>query len=275
MAIDIKNINEITFTQSFRGYNTEEVDDFLDDLYEEASQNNREIDELRKKLKALESGEGGGMDQEEAYAVIANAQEEADKIVEAARQKAHTMIERAESQINENAAVPAPAAAPTAAGVDTASLNKLKDVLRETYEKQMAAINAIAGAKPEPEIKQPEKKSEIPSVSFSGITKQFPQKIPAERDILSEINAIGLDSPKASEKESDIAEEPAPESTISLSTPDVNESPEPESGGLAFSFAEHEEPADEKPETIEPQKQSESEDPDDIIAQILRDNNRN
>ena len=90
MAIDIKNINEITFTQSFRGYNTEEVDDFLDDLYEEATANNKEIEELKKKIASLENGtvpEGGGMSQEEAYSIIANAQEEADKIIDNARKK--------------------------------------------------------------------------------------------------------------------------------------------------------------------------------------------
>jgi DivIVA domain-containing protein len=54
MAIDIKNINEITFTQRFRGYDTEEVDKFLDDLLYEAVESNKETEELKKRIKELE-----------------------------------------------------------------------------------------------------------------------------------------------------------------------------------------------------------------------------
>ena len=267
MAIDIKNINEITFTQSFRGYNTEEVDDFLDSLYEEASQNNREIEELKKKIKALESGEGAGsgMSEEEAYSIISNAQEEADRIIETARRKAHSLIESAENQISENGGAPAATAAASSGGADIASLNKLKAVLRETYEKQMAAINEIAGNEPAPEIKKPEVKRDIPTVSFSGITKEFPKKIPAERDILSEINAIGLDGYNASEKNIPIDADEA----------EATESAEPETGGLSFSFGDHDDSEAEKPDIKDTYKENEPEDPDDIIAQILRDDNRN
>lgn len=274
MAIDIKNINEITFTQSFRGYNTEEVDDFLDDLYEEASQNNREIEELKKKLKALESGEspGGGISQEEAYAVISNAQEEADKIIEAARRKAHALIESAEKHINEKQSMPAASAGMN--GLNTESLDKLKNVLRDTYEKQMTAINAIAGAKPE--IKQPEeKKSDIPSVSFSGITKEFPSKIPAERDILGEISSIGIEGFNSSDKNRNMNLGSDKEIKLDDSAEETRQGAEPEPEGFAFSFAESDEHEEEKHEAETQYQENEPEDPDDIIAQILRDNNRN
>ena len=58
-------------------------------------------------------------------------------------------------------------------------------------------------------------------------------------------------------------EEQAPEGVE-----DINE-------GLAFSFAGSDEVQSEKKQTTFSQNKSEPEDPDDIIAQILRDNNRN
>ena len=298
MPIDIRNINEITFTQSFRGYNTEEVDDFLDDIYDESVKNNKEIEELKKRITELESGvlaapleHDGGASQEEAYAIIANAQQEADNLMDAARKKAHALIESAEKmaaqKLNSNASVME--AAPMAVSSDT--LDKLKTVLSESYKKQMQILSGVAAIpnaqpsipaenEPQPEDKAPNApKDDVPSVSFSGITREHRPHIPAERDILSEINSIGLDAYKPPVQR----QEEAPERpTIELKEPEY-EPIEEETGGLAFSFGDHDDPEEdtkpfapvdarpEEPKMPEPQP----EDPDDIIAQILRDNNRN
>jgi len=277
MAIDIRCINEITFTQSFRGYNTEEVDDFLDDLFKEATSNNKQIEDLKKKIKVFQSGTentGNELSQEETYSIIANAQEEADKIVENARKKAHALIESAEKAQMDIETVPL-----SSNGMSAGSVNKLKDTLREMYEKQMAVLDGIDQTEPviESKIKQMEKASDIPSVSFAGITKEYPKKIPAERDILSEINSIGIGGYKGVVQEPHVVgsvENFSEQQPMQDTALDQEEDIDGNTNEFAFSFAEPTEVADKKASTISLQE-NEPEDPDDIIAQILRDNNRN
>ncbi len=296
MPIDIRNINEITFTQSFRGYNTDEVDDFLDDIYDEAVKNNKEIEELKKRITEVESGalaapleQDGGASQEEAYAIIANAQQEADKLIDAARKKAHALIESAEKMAAQKQSAATPAQVMPTATIAAGTVEKLKDALTDSYKKQMQILLGLASeqdseqraTKPvaQPTLKEPETpKNDVPSVSFSGITREHKARIPAERDILNEINSIGLDAYKPPVQR----QEEAPERpTIELKEPEYE--PAEDSDGLAFSFGDHEDAEEdtkqftplntrpEEPKMPEPQP----EDPDDIIAQILRDNNRN
>ena len=185
MAIDIRNINEITFTQSFRGYNTEEVDDFLDSLYEEAVAANKTIEELKKRISELETTAGSvESSTENTYAVIANAQEEADRIIDNARLKAHALIESAENRQNE-----APVPTQTSVGISFDAAKKLKELFNEMHEKQMAILENVSD-NTEESLPKEEIENDIPMVSFAGITNEFTKKIPAERDILGEINAI-------------------------------------------------------------------------------------
>ena len=128
-----------------------------------------------------------------------------------------------------------------------------------------------------------EKASDIPSVSFSGITKRVSSKIPAERDILSEINSIGIG---AGEKIPAPKPEPAGFDIFGGREPaELNDAEDEDSQGdtneFTFSFADPEE-MNQAEEPVPPVKSqpeqfihNEPEDPDDIIAQILRDNNRN
>lgn len=298
MPIDIRNINEITFTQSFRGYNTEEVDDFLDDIYDEAVKNNKEIEELKKRITELESGalaapieQEGGASQEEAYAIIANAQQEADNIIDAARKKAHALIESAEKMAAQKLSSTAPAQAAAPAAVSSDTLDKLKAVLSDSYKKQMQILSGLAAMpanqpntpepvsnKAQPVQKAPETpKNDVPSVSFSGITREHKPHIPAERDILGEINSIGLDAYKPPvQRQEETPERPS----IELKEPEY-EPIEEESSGLAFSFGDdaEEDTKEFTPVNTQPKEpnmpEPQPEDPDDIIAQILRDNNRN
>ncbi len=311
MAIDIRNINEITFSQSFRGYNTDEVDDFLDDIYDEAVNNNKEIQELKKRIEELESGApvsqsaDDGVSQEEAYAIIANAQEEADRIVETARQKAHALILEAEKAQEIQASQPAPApVAQTTSQIDVDAVDRLKQTLREMYQKQLAVLDDISTSAPAPKYEAPsyeppvfeapaptmdEEQSipvqeDMPSISFSGLTRKVTPKIPAERDILGEINAINFGEKQPEpQPQTPIEAEP---STIELDMADTRTfekahepEPEPEAESITFAF---EMPEEKTQQQEEPQKQqsfsfgsTQPEDPDDIIAQILRDNNRN
>ncbi len=257
MAIDIRNIDEITFTQSIRGYNTDEVDDFLDALYEEALKNNKEFDELKKKIEDLESNAGNsGPSAEDSYSVIANAQEEADRIIENARLKAHAMIESAENAQMESVSVPT-------VGVSANAVNRLKDAVNEMYKKQMAIIEGLSVNEAE-EAEAESSYDDIPSVSFEGLTKQRVGQIPAERDIIGEISSIGFGGIEAPPI--------MPQQEVFQDTEeDSQEEPE----GLAFAFAEHNEIKEEKIAEEVSYRENAPEDPDDIIAQILRDNNRN
>ncbi len=315
MAIDIRNINEITFSQSFRGYNTDEVDDFLDDIYDEAVNNNKEIQELKKRIEELESGApampepNDGNSQEEAYAIIANAQMEADRIIEAARQKAHALILQAEKIQAEKAAASAPmASTQPSSQINDVTVDRLRQTLREMYQKQLAVLDDMSSpaqnsvykapstianqplqASPEPPARQtpPVRQAElvkedndIPSISFSGITRRVSPKIPADRDILGEIDAINLgENTFKKQQEADIQPPAYEPMDIGDTQPfEKTHEPEPESSGISFAF---EMPDDEDDEVEQPQQQPSSfnevqaEDPDDIIAQILRDNNRN
>jgi DivIVA domain-containing protein len=297
MAIDIRNINEITFGQSFRGYNAEQVDEILDDIYDEAVNNNKEIAELKKRIEELESGapatsvDSSAM-QEESYAIIANAQQEADKIIEAARQKAHSLILQAEKMREESVASIAPAtqAIQNNASFNADTVERLRQTIREMYQKQLAVLDdiPISSSKNDaqeppvrPQVIEPEpvvvkkKESEIPSISFSGLTRTVQRKMPAERDILGEINTINF-----GEKET----EPQPNyEPIQMDMSDTQPyekapQPEPESEGISFAFEDEDEEDDPIIKTeIHSISFAENapEDPDDIIAQILRDNNRN
>lgn len=269
MAIDIRTINEITFTQSFRGYNTEEVDDFLDDLYDNAIANNKEIEELKKKIAELESGSNNNeSSSEDNYNVIANAQEEADKIIDAARRKAHSLIESAEAMQNEK-----PMHAVATAGISSDTSDKLKALFSEMYKKQMAILEDVEVVE-EPKVRYEEKASDIPSISFAGLKQDIPRKMPAERDILGEINSIELGGFKESTSLYEVGS-PYQEAPIEIQEEVLEEVEEEVSDGLAFSFAEPEAKPINRVEPSISFSESATEDPDDIIAQILRDNNRN
>ncbi len=269
MSIDTKNIEEVTFTQSFRGYNSDEVDDFLDDIYDETLLANKEIEQLQIRIKELEGIKNQAHDfNDDSTNIIANAQITADEIIAKANKKAQSMIDSVQNIKD---------ASNISDGIDNKSVNKLKMMLRQMYEKQMEMLENISDNKTvsepaarqiqrpnlEPELKnlqhEPINKSprKQPSITFAGLINDSKEQAAADKasqkkentevplNLYNEINAIGING----FGNQSIPSMPAPAQNIEIQEP--------------------------SPIVEEEFKENKPESPDDIIAQILRDNNRN
>jgi len=99
MRISPMDIEQQEFGRSFRGYNEEEVDDFLDKIvkdYEELIKENaklkEEIDRMRERLKEF------GEIEESLRSALLNAQKSADEIKGRVENEARAVIEKAERE---------------------------------------------------------------------------------------------------------------------------------------------------------------------------------
>lgn len=282
MAINTKKIEEITFAQSFRGYNTDEVDDFLDEIYNETMHANKLIEQLKQKIKDLENAKPDpNQFNDDSTNIIANAQIAADEIVKKATQKAQQILENAQ---NMAASTSANATANTNS-VDMSVVNNLKALINNSYEKQMNILEDISrmqSTKSEAQaqfIPREKHVSAMPSVSFSGVVNNQPKveekERPRSNDIFSEINSIGFNGyANTSTIEYVEPPKPAPQPNRMMDydqrqRPVVNEQPH-----NTIEYVENTIARAPKTENMQYQERK-PESPDDIIAQILRDNNRN
>ena len=99
MRITPMDIEQQEFTRSFRGYNEEEVDDFLDKIvkdYEELINENvrlnEEIEKMQEKLKEFSQIE------ETLRSALLNAQKSAEEMKERVEDEAKIIIEKAEME---------------------------------------------------------------------------------------------------------------------------------------------------------------------------------
>jgi cell division initiation protein len=99
MRISPMDIEQQEFGRSFRGYNEEEVDDFLDKIvkdYEELIKENaklkEEIDRMKDRLKEFSEIE------ETLRSALLNAQKSADEIKDRVENKAKLIVEKAEKE---------------------------------------------------------------------------------------------------------------------------------------------------------------------------------
>jgi cell division initiation protein len=98
MRITPMDIEQQEFSRSFRGYNEEEVDDFLDkivkdyeELINENARLNEEIEKMQEKLKEFSQIE------ETLRSALLNAQKSAEEIKERVEDEAKIIIEKAEA----------------------------------------------------------------------------------------------------------------------------------------------------------------------------------
>jgi len=98
MRITPMDIEQQEFSRSFRGYNEEEVDDFLDkivkdyeELINENAKLNEEIEKMQEKLKEFSQIE------ETLRSALLNAQKSAEEIRERVEDEAKIIIEKAEA----------------------------------------------------------------------------------------------------------------------------------------------------------------------------------
>ena len=101
MRITPMDIEQQEFSRSFRGYNEEEVDDFLDkivkdyeELINENARLNEEIEKMQEKLKEFSQIE------ETLRSALLNAQKSAEEIRERVEDEAKIIIEKAEASAN-------------------------------------------------------------------------------------------------------------------------------------------------------------------------------
>ncbi|MEA2021140.1 MAG: DivIVA domain-containing protein [Candidatus Caldatribacteriota bacterium] len=99
MRISPMDIEQQEFGRSFRGYNEEEVDDFLDKIvkdYEELIKENaklkEEIDRMKDRLKEFSEIE------ETLRSALLNAQKSADEIKDRVENEARLVVEKAEKE---------------------------------------------------------------------------------------------------------------------------------------------------------------------------------
>ena len=99
MRISPMDIEQQEFGRSFRGYNEEEVDDFLDKIvkdYEELIKENaklkEEIDRMKDRLKEFSEIE------ETLRSALLNTQKSADEIKDRVENKAKLIVEKAEKE---------------------------------------------------------------------------------------------------------------------------------------------------------------------------------
>lgn len=113
MAITALELKDKTFSTKFRGYNVEEVDDFLDILVEEFEELTRKTREQESTIRSLEDkiayfddmkeslSQSVILAQETAEKVKVSANEESSNIVTKATNDANILVEEAKAKANE------------------------------------------------------------------------------------------------------------------------------------------------------------------------------
>ncbi len=96
MELDARDIHTKQFHDAWRGYNQEEVDDFLDDVAAILDRVQRENRQLFQRIKELEEHVAQARDAEEVLKkTLLNAEKAAEEAIETARSKAERMISEA------------------------------------------------------------------------------------------------------------------------------------------------------------------------------------
>ena len=99
MSVTSKEINEKQFHDAWRGYNQEEVDDFLDKIAETLDQLERENAALQERLRELDQTvEASRSTEEMLKKTLVTAQKAAEEAIATAKQKAERLVSEAEER---------------------------------------------------------------------------------------------------------------------------------------------------------------------------------
>lgn len=100
MEVTARDIQEQQFHDAWRGYNQEEVDDFLDDIGETIERLTRENDALRNRVRELEeTAHSSHATEEMLKKTLLNAQQTADQSIAEAKAKAEKMLAEAQERL--------------------------------------------------------------------------------------------------------------------------------------------------------------------------------
>jgi cell division initiation protein len=99
MSVTSREINEKQFHDAWRGYNQEEVDDFLDKVAETLDQLERENAALQERLRELDQTvEASRSTEEMLKKTLVTAQKAAEEAIATAKQKAERLVTEAEER---------------------------------------------------------------------------------------------------------------------------------------------------------------------------------
>ena len=99
MDVTPKEINEKQFRDAWRGYNQEEVDDFLDQIAEAVDNTQRDSESLRERNLELEQALSGTREAEEMLKkTLVTAQRAAEEAIAKAKEKADQLVAEAEKR---------------------------------------------------------------------------------------------------------------------------------------------------------------------------------
>ena len=99
MPLTPSDVEQMTFTTALRGYDLDEVDDFLDQVVVAIRDLHDEVASLKSKMADLErSADAGGTDESAVGRALVAAQETADKILGDARAESEAILSTARSE---------------------------------------------------------------------------------------------------------------------------------------------------------------------------------
>lgn len=104
MSLTTKDILEKTFKRSFKGYDEDEVDKFLDEIIDEIKLLQNENEALKKEIISVKELEGNIKETEETIMnTLVSAQKSSERILREAARKAELLIDNAENTAKQRA----------------------------------------------------------------------------------------------------------------------------------------------------------------------------
>lgn len=171
-----------TFSRSMRGYNTDEVDKYIDFLLERYAALYRENKELEYKLNAaLQKSEQTAADEEEIKNTIVLARKAADKIVSDAQQQADLLFSVARSNTDRVLREFRDSVASEAIILKKlkAAVGDMRSIIYKQYLENISQLESLAPkSKYEGELEEP-KTAEYISAVIEGMKKDV-ESVPAE-----------------------------------------------------------------------------------------------
>jgi cell division initiation protein len=104
MELEASHIHEKQFNDAWRGYNQEEVDDFLDEVAETVDRLHRENRSLRQRVSELDETVANSRNAEAMLKkTLVSAQQAAEEAIAVAKRKAEQLIREAEERARRSA----------------------------------------------------------------------------------------------------------------------------------------------------------------------------
>jgi cell division initiation protein len=246
MDVSARTIHEKQFHDAWRGYNQEEVDDFLDRVAETVDRLQRENQSLAGRIRELDQAVATSRDTEEMLKkTLVTAQKASEEAIASAKAKAEQLINEAEQRVlkaNDEAKVRMNALEEEVRRktIDAdrdhanrkreldASIDRLKTYeselklrLKSFLEQQLKALDGLIDDRPRPAAR-PEGAA---NASVAATSTQRPQQVPAvSRPVSSEASPPGQLSARPS------ASSPAPVQSAPVAEDKAPEAEEAEAG---------------------------------------------